>query len=433
MRTRILEAARQTGAQAVHPGYGFLSENADFAEACEGAGIAFIGPTAEQIRRFGLKHTSREIAAKCGVPLLPGTGLLATVEEAVVEAERIGFPVMLKSTAGGGGIGMQLCAHCGRAAREIRDGAQSRAKTTSRTTGCFSKSSSTVARHVEVQIFGDGRGNVIALGERDCSTQRRNQKVIEETPAPGLSEEQRAALCESAVRLGREVGYRSAGTVEFVFDAQAGAFYFLEVNTRLQVEHGVTEMVTGTRSRRVDAAPRRRRAAGFREPPARTARQLDPGPHLRGRPRQKLPAQLRSAHRGQLSRERAVRSLDRGRHGGIAILRSAARQADRPRRHARRGDLGSSAKRSRRHASRASRPIAITSRQVVASAAFREGDVFTGIPARLPLSPADHRGARRRARRRPCRITPAGSATGRSACRRAGRWIRSRSVSATGC
>ncbi|MEQ1860164.1 MAG: urea carboxylase [Chthoniobacteraceae bacterium] len=241
---RILEVAQQTGAEAVHPGYGFLSENAEFADACERAGIAFVGPTAEQIRRFGLKHTSREIAEKCGVPLLPGTGLLASVDEAVVEAERIGFPVMIKSTAGGGGIGMQLALNADEL-REKFETVRNLGRNNFKDDGLFLEKFVTIARHVEVQIFGDGRGNVIALGERDCSTQRRNQKVIEETPAPGLSDEQRTALCDAAVKLGREVGYRSAGTVEFVFDVQAGAFYFLEVNTRLQVEHGVTEMVTG--------------------------------------------------------------------------------------------------------------------------------------------------------------------------------------------
>jgi len=242
--TRILEVAQQTGAEAVHPGYGFLSENSDFAEACESAGIAFVGPTAEQIRRFGLKHTSREIAEKCGVPLLPGTGLLANAEQAILRAERIDFPVMLKSTAGGGGIGMQL-AHHAEELREKFETVRHLGRNNFKDDGLFLEKFVPIARHVEVQIFGDGRGNVIALGERDCSTQRRNQKVIEETPAPGLSDEQRAMLFAAAVRLGKEVGYRSAGTVEFVYDVPAGAFYFLEVNTRLQVEHGVTELVTG--------------------------------------------------------------------------------------------------------------------------------------------------------------------------------------------
>lgn len=241
---RILAAAQEAGAGAIHPGYGFLSENAAFADACERERIKFVGPTAEQIRSFGLKHTSRDLALRCGVPLLPGTGLLENAERATIEAERIGWPVMVKSTAGGGGIGMQLA----------RDATELQAKFTTvqnlgrnnfKDEGVFLEKFVTIARHVEVQIFGDGLGNVVALGERDCSTQRRNQKVIEETPAPMLTDEIRAALFESAVRLGREVAYRSAGTVEFVFDVQSGAFYFLEVNTRLQVEHGVTEMVTG--------------------------------------------------------------------------------------------------------------------------------------------------------------------------------------------
>jgi urea carboxylase len=241
---RILAVARETGAEAVHPGYGFLSENADFAEACESTGIAFVGPTPEQIRRFGLKHTSREIAQACGVPLLPGSALLTGPDEAVAEGERIGWPVMLKSTAGGGGIGMQLC-NSGEELREKFETVRSLGRNNFADDGLYLEKFVEVARHVEVQLFGDGHGQVISLGERDCSTQRRNQKVIEETPAPGLSEEQRAALCAAAVRLGREVGYRSAGTVEFVYDVKADAFYFLEVNTRLQVEHGVTEMVTG--------------------------------------------------------------------------------------------------------------------------------------------------------------------------------------------
>jgi urea carboxylase len=241
---RILEAIRATGAQAVHPGYGFLSENAEFAEACEAAGVAFIGPTPEQIRSFGLKHTSREIARAQAVPLLPGSGLLPEFSDAISEAARIGYPVMLKSTAGGGGIGMQLC----RTDEELADrfeSVRSLGRNNFKDDGLFLEKFLEVARHIEVQIFGDGRGEVIALGERDCSTQRRNQKVIEETPAPHLTAEQRAQLCEAAVRLGAAVGYRSAGTVEFVYDAQSGEFYFLEVNTRLQVEHGVTELVTG--------------------------------------------------------------------------------------------------------------------------------------------------------------------------------------------
>ena len=241
---KVLDAARRTGAEAIHPGYGFLSENAAFAEACESAGIAFIGPTPAQMRDFGLKHTARAIAAQNNVPLLPGTGLLGNAEEALREAERIGFPVMLKSTAGGGGIGMRLC----REASELAEAFES-VERTSRASfkdgGIYLEKFVDRARHIEVQIFGDGKGEVIELGERDCSVQRRNQKVIEETPAPHLPDTVRSELLACAVRLGKAVGYRSAGTVEFVYDAEAERFYFLEVNTRLQVEHGVTEEVTG--------------------------------------------------------------------------------------------------------------------------------------------------------------------------------------------
>ncbi|MFT3856502.1 MAG: urea carboxylase [Aquabacterium sp.] len=241
---RILEAARQTGAGAIHPGYGFLSENPGFAQACEDAGIAFIGPTPEQMRAFGLKHTARTLAQQHDVPLLPGSGLLADADDARVQARRIGYPVMLKSTAGGGGIGMRL----------VRDEAEldaayeavaRLARTNFKDAGLFLEKFIERARHIEVQLFGDGQGAVVALGERDCSAQRRNQKVIEETPAPGLPPATRQALLATAVRLGQAVAYRSAGTVEYVLDADTGAFYFLEVNTRLQVEHGVTEQVTG--------------------------------------------------------------------------------------------------------------------------------------------------------------------------------------------
>ena len=240
----ILEAARATGAEAIHPGYGFLSENADFAERCEAAGLAFIGPTPQQMREFGLKHTARAMAQAAGVPLLAGTGLLADLDQALREAGRIGYPVMLKSTAGGGGIGMRRCA----SPDELSAGyhaVERLARANFKDSGLFLEKLVTRARHVEVQIFGDGRGTVVALGERDCSLQRRNQKVIEETPAPGLRAETRQVLAEAAVRLGQAARYRSAGTVEFVVDADSGAVSFLEVNTRIQVEHGVTEEVTG--------------------------------------------------------------------------------------------------------------------------------------------------------------------------------------------
>ncbi|MDM9558404.1 urea carboxylase [Bordetella petrii] len=241
---RILEAARSTGAQAIFPGYGFLSESAEFAEACEAAGIAFVGPTPRQLREFGLKHRARELATAAGVPMAPGSGLLADADDALAQAERIGYPVMLKSTAGGGGIGLSRCndpAQLVAAYAAVRHQGQ----TFFRDSGAFLERYVDQARHVEVQIFGDGQGRVIALGERDCSIQRRNQKIIEETPAPGLPEATRDALLRAAVMLGESVQYRSAGTVEFIYDQARDAFYFLEVNTRLQVEHPVTEAVTG--------------------------------------------------------------------------------------------------------------------------------------------------------------------------------------------
>jgi urea carboxylase len=243
-RGTLLGAARATGAAAIHPGYGFLSENAEFAEQCAAAGIVFIGPTVAQMRSFGLKHLARDLAARNGVPLLPGSGLLGTALEARREAARIGYPIMLKSTAGGGGIGMQLVhgeSELGGAFAAVERLAT---KNFSRG-GAFLERYIGRARHIEVQIFGDGAGGVVALGERDCSTQRRHQKIIEETPAPGLPADVRSRLHESAVRLGKAVAYQSAGTVEYVYDTDSGEFFFLEVNTRLQVEHGVTEEVLG--------------------------------------------------------------------------------------------------------------------------------------------------------------------------------------------
>jgi len=241
---KLLEAAKATGAEAIHPGYGFLSENAKFAEACGENGIVFIGPTPQQMRDFGLKHTARQIASENGIPMLPGTGLLKNLADALQAATRIGYPAMLKSTAGGGGIGMRLC----NSDQELHDAFEAVCRQSQASFGSSSlylERFVSQARHIEVQIFGDGKGSVIALGERDCSVQRRNQKVIEETPASGLPEQVRENLIASAVRLAKAVQYQSAGTVEFIYDNTGKDFYFLEVNTRLQVEHGVTEEVTG--------------------------------------------------------------------------------------------------------------------------------------------------------------------------------------------
>ncbi|MBD0241842.1 ATP-grasp domain-containing protein, partial [Acinetobacter baumannii] len=241
---KILEVAKQSGAEAIHPGYGFLSENAEFCDLCESQGIAFIGPTSSQMLDFGLKHTARELAIRSNVPLLPGSSLLSDEAEALTEAARIGYPVMLKSTAGGGGIGMRLVWN----ETELKDAYQTvsyLAQVNFKDAGLYLEKFVQHARHIEVQIFGDGKGQVLALGERDCSVQRRNQKVIEETPAPHLNEQQRDYLQKVAIQLMQSVNYRSAGTVEFVMDTETQEFYFLEVNTRLQVEHGVTEQVFG--------------------------------------------------------------------------------------------------------------------------------------------------------------------------------------------
>ncbi|WP_313512721.1 urea carboxylase [Pseudomonas sp.] len=241
---KLLDIARRSGAQAIHPGYGFLSENAAFAEACEAAGIAFVGPTPEQLRVFGLKHTARALAKQHGVPMLEGTELLENLDAALAAGEQVGYPVMLKSTAGGGGIGMRVC----RSAQELADAfdaVKRLGQNNFSDSGVFIEKYIQRARHLEVQVFGDGQGEVLALGVRDCSVQRRNQKVLEETPAPNLPAGMAEELCAAAIKLAKAVSYRSAGTVEFVYDSEAERFYFLEVNTRLQVEHGVTEQVWG--------------------------------------------------------------------------------------------------------------------------------------------------------------------------------------------
>ncbi|WP_033323392.1 5-oxoprolinase/urea amidolyase family protein [Streptomyces yerevanensis] len=240
----VLKAAKDTGAGAIHPGYGFLSEDAAFARRCEEAGIVFVGPTPEQLELFGAKHTARAAAEAAGVPLAPGTGLLASLDEALVAADRIGYPVMLKATGGGGGIGMSAC----RDADELTDAwdrVQRVAAASFSLAGVFLERLVEQARHVEVQVFGDGAGRVVTFGDRDCSLQRRNQKVVEEAPAPGLPAHVREQLASAARDLCASVDYRSAGTVEFVYDAVREEAYFLEVNTRLQVEHPVTEEIYG--------------------------------------------------------------------------------------------------------------------------------------------------------------------------------------------
>jgi propionyl-CoA carboxylase alpha chain len=240
---KIVGACKATGAEAVHPGYGFLSENPAFAQALEKAGIVFVGPPATAIEAMGDKITSKKIAAEAGVSTVPGhMGLIADADEAVKIAKKIGYPVMIKASAGGGGKGMRI-AHDDAEAREGFERSKSEAQASFGDDRIFIEKFLTEPRHIEIQVLGDKHGNVIHLGERECSIQRRNQKVIEEAPSPFLDAETRERMGAQAVALAKAVGYASAGTVEFIVDAER-KFYFLEMNTRLQVEHPVTELVT---------------------------------------------------------------------------------------------------------------------------------------------------------------------------------------------
>ncbi|MEX4007170.1 acetyl-CoA carboxylase biotin carboxylase subunit [Neoaquamicrobium sediminum] len=241
---RIIEAIRQTGADAVHPGYGFLSENAKFAEALEKEGVAFIGPPVGAIEAMGDKITSKKLAAEARVNTVPGhMDLIADADEAVKISSSIGYPVMIKASAGGGGKGMRIAWNDAEA-REGFQSSKNEAKSSFGDDRIFIEKFVTQPRHIEIQVLGDKHGNTIYLGERECSIQRRNQKVVEEAPSPFLDEATRKAMGEQAVALSKAVGYHSAGTVEFIVDGERN-FYFLEMNTRLQVEHPVTELITG--------------------------------------------------------------------------------------------------------------------------------------------------------------------------------------------
>lgn len=241
----LLTVAKAAGCDAVHPGYGFLSENADFADACVREGLTFIGPSGDTIRKAGSKSAARDIMRAAGVPVTPGSdGPVATVEEALAAAERVGYPVLLKASAGGGGRGIRRC----NGPQDLPgafEAAQAEAQ------ACFGDGEMYLEklvlrpRHIEFQILADRRGNVIHLGDRDCSVQRRNQKLIEEAPARCLTPELREQMGQAAVRAARAVGYEGAGTVEFLLDGDGEHFYFMEMNTRIQVEHGVTELITG--------------------------------------------------------------------------------------------------------------------------------------------------------------------------------------------
>jgi acetyl-CoA carboxylase biotin carboxylase subunit len=241
---RINAAAEITGADAIHPGYGFLAENAEFARICKASNITFIGPSAEQIMAMGDKASARRLAKEAGVPTVPGSdGVLANPDDALVVAEEIGFPVIIKATAGGGGKGMRI-AHDAEQFGQLFSLAQNEALAAFGNGDVYVEKYLENPRHVELQVVGDTHGRVVHLGERDCSVQRRHQKLIEESPSPALTPALRSRMGESAVALAAAIGYVGAGTIEFLLDTD-GKFYFMEMNTRIQVEHPVTEMVTG--------------------------------------------------------------------------------------------------------------------------------------------------------------------------------------------
>ncbi len=241
---RVISAAEIGNVQAIHPGYGFLSENAHFAEVCRSCNITFIGPTPEAMALVGDKNSARALAREAGVPCVPGSdGIVANEQEAVTIARSIGFPVLLKATAGGGGKGMRV-AYNEQGLSSAWQQASAEALAAFGNPGIYIERYVERPRHVEVQILGDTHGTLLHLWERDCSTQRRHQKLIEESPSPRLAEKTRRSMCEAAVRLAKKAGYHSAGTVEFIVD-QEGNFYFIEINARIQVEHPVSEMVTG--------------------------------------------------------------------------------------------------------------------------------------------------------------------------------------------
>ena len=239
----IIAAAEITGADAIHPGYGFLAENAEFADTCKASNITFIGPSGEQIRQMGDKATARRLAAEAGVPTVPGSpGTIDELEVALEAAAGIGYPVIIKATAGGGGKGMRIAHDADQFAQSFTL-AQSEALAAFGNRSVYIEKYLARPRHVEIQVVGDTRGRVVHFGERDCSVQRRHQKLVEESPSPALGDELRGRMGEAAVRLAERIGYVGAGTLEFLLD-EDGSFYFMEMNTRIQVEHPVTEMVT---------------------------------------------------------------------------------------------------------------------------------------------------------------------------------------------
>ncbi len=290
----LIAAAEVTGADAIHPGYGFLAENAEFADTCKASNLVFIGPTGDQIRAMGDKASARRLAKEAGVPTVPGSpGVMKDAEAALEVASEIGFPVIIKATAGGGGKGMRI-------ARDADEFGQLFSLAQNEALSAFGNGDVYVEkylarpRHVEIQVLGDTQGRVIHLGERDCSVQRRHQKLIEESPSPALTAELREQMGEAAVRLASAIDYVGAGTIEFLLD-EDGSFYFMEMNTRIQVEHPVTEMVTGwdlvkEQIRVAAGEPLRRRPGG-------AERALDRGADQRRGSLQELPAVAGIDHR----------------------------------------------------------------------------------------------------------------------------------------
>ncbi|ACA41024.1 acetyl-CoA carboxylase biotin carboxylase subunit [Lysinibacillus sp. fkY74-1] len=240
----LLSVAEKTGADGIHPGYGFVSENADFAEACENAGIKFIGPSSDSIKIMGIKDVARTTMEAAGVPLVPGTGIVPDIETGKEWAAKIGYPVIIKATAGGGGKGIRVA----RTEEDLVKGidiTQKEAAAAFGNPGVYLEKFIEYFRHCEIQILADGYGNVVHLGERDCTVQRRMQKLVEEAPSPALSSERRAEMGAAAVKAAQACDYEGAGTIEFIYDYQEDKFYFMEMNTRIQVEHPVTEMISG--------------------------------------------------------------------------------------------------------------------------------------------------------------------------------------------
>ncbi|MCM3720900.1 acetyl-CoA carboxylase biotin carboxylase subunit [Solibacillus sp. FSL W7-1436] len=240
----VLGVAQKTGADGIHPGYGFLAENAAFAEACENAGIKFIGPSSDAIKIMGIKDVARDTMEAANVPLVPGTGIVPSIETGKEWAAKIGYPVIIKATAGGGGKGIRVA----RTEEDLVKGieiTQKEAAAAFGNPGVYLEKFIEYFRHCEIQVLADSHGNVVHLGERDCTVQRRMQKLVEEAPSPALSEERRAEMGEAAVKAALACNYEGAGTIEFIYDYQEDRFYFMEMNTRIQVEHPVTEMITG--------------------------------------------------------------------------------------------------------------------------------------------------------------------------------------------